>query len=121
MKFKLLHGVHYENGMMHEPGDVVDSDKNLMALFVNRFERISEEEAEKSPTGRPVVEKGPVGDLGEDVTEEFPIATNMGLRVFHSGREYRVVDENDESLHEHPIFSKIDVKNLLKQMTNANA
>lgn len=41
MKFKLLCGTHYENGVRHKAGDVVESDRLLDEVFsASRFERL---------------------------------------------------------------------------------
>ena len=61
MKFKLLAGAHIQDGVTYRAGtdnDVVESDRNLVAAFANKFQAIGDpEEAAKLPvhkvTGAP--------------------------------------------------------------------
>jgi len=40
MKFRLKSGGHREGKKLYKPGDIVESDRDLVAAFVNKFESV---------------------------------------------------------------------------------
>lgn len=56
MRFRILSGAHEQNGKLYHRGDVVESPYDLVALFVNKFERLPDAPAPApvpSPTPAP--------------------------------------------------------------------
>ena len=57
MKFRLKSGGHREGKKLYKPGDIVESDRDLVAAFVNKFESVlpgtkveaTEEQAQSPP------------------------------------------------------------------------
>lgn len=117
MKFQVLRGVHYEDGQMFEAGSVVPSREPLDKLFPNKFKKVSDAEAESMAGGRtfsPV--RPPVAELGDDVTDEFSAAKEIGLSVWHKGRDYVVTKEDGTRAYEHRITSTDQVREVLEAM-----
>lgn len=82
-------GAHYIRGKTYEPGDVIDTPFDLAAAFPEKFERIDSDDESSPPST-----KGPAGaeeleqleapatiTSEEDVTEEFPLAKELGVYV----------------------------------------
>jgi len=121
-------GTHIEPGkegkapVQYKPGDIVQSDRDLIELFPNKFEippgeagqsntpivpppdiplptkSVSSEDTDEkvdSPSGSKLV----IG-YGKDVTASFATAAVVDLRVFEKSKQYTVVDPEDgEPLH----------------------
>lgn len=117
--FRVLQGIHEgpggaipaEEGQppnppppLYQGGEIVESELDLAAAFVNKFEEVTESEARELTRGKKVkVEKvkeekkvkEEEPSFGEDVTDQFPGARKGGLLVFHSDAGYVVVDEDE--------------------------
>lgn len=111
-----------ENGkeITYESKDetVIESDKDLCAMFVNKFDKvdietvssIKKKTAKKKTTKKPA-KKEPeevINPLGRDVTEQFPKAEEEDLKVFQTGDAFSVVetDEPDKPVHDKPLKKK---------------
>jgi hypothetical protein len=49
--FKLLNGIHFQDGKKYKEGDVVESPHDLVALFPQKFEKVAAPVSEKTPAG----------------------------------------------------------------------
>lgn len=54
MKYKVLEGAHRQNGKTYSKGEVVDTTKDLVAMFPNKFTAVGESDAPSQES--PVVE-----------------------------------------------------------------
>lgn len=126
MKFELLpnaakhlHRTPLEGGgysaVMVNPGEVVETDEDLVTKFPNKF-RAYGEAAVKEPVNKPQPNKpsAPQGEqtagdqsqtagdttstTEEDVTANFAEASGTGLRVLKKGNKFIVVDSDGESV-----------------------
>jgi len=124
MKFKVLGGNHSDSkGKVYKKGDIVESVSDLRKVFVNKFEKVADEElATEDTTEAPATEDAPVADeapevndndAGEDdapeaapeeddVTEEFPIAVENKIKVVKTKGWYNLFDttEDDAQINE---------------------
>lgn len=105
MKFKIIAGIHTQDGQVYEAGDIVDSDIDLTKAFsCPKFERLAESNVDEADE-----------DYGEDVTNAFDGASEMNFRVFHKDRQYTVRHgDTFEALHETKITRKEQVAELLE-------
>lgn len=93
MKFKLDGGLHAEGDEVYAKGDIVESSKDLVALFGKKFILVDDS---------PMVSTGPVtpnqeNPLGEDVTANFASVPD-GFLVFKSKGWYNVAAEDDPTV-----------------------
>lgn len=145
MKFRLLPkaGDHAEAGaggvaLAYRAGDIVESDRDLMEAFPNKFERVdvAEEPASPSTPFKPSAEEktavqkaaeegakdvSPPEDpksnpLGRDVTKRFPKALEEEFLVFADGGAFSVseADEPAEALNNKPLKRK-DVDSFIRE------
>ena len=108
MKFRVLVGIHSQDGKVYEAGDIVESDLDLMKIYTcnAKFERVSESVTEIDETD---------DDFGENVTEKFKGASEMNLMVFHKGHKYTVLNGSTmEPLHKTEITRKDAVVEFIK-------
>ncbi len=67
MLFRLKGGSHAQDGKVYKKGDVIETDRNLCAMFRNKFERVYEQELKdtgtelKKPNIPPPVQSPPAG------------------------------------------------------------
>jgi hypothetical protein len=141
-QFKLLSGTHFENGITYDAKEdpVVSSPHELDKMFPNKFQRTLEApvvtppapippaatEAKSKPTPTPEATKDDTeeaeeveeADLpdGEDVSNDFQQAVDLGLRVFKvSPRRFNVYDPDDGIVNEKPL-PVTKVRGLLKKL-----
>jgi hypothetical protein len=132
MRFKLIPGAgsHSEFGpdgqiivYKAEDGKIIETDRDLAAQFVNKFERVEvaveelvaapvEEAAEAPPKKfeakkpkRKSTKRGPKSKLGRNVTFRFPGAAEQDFLIFADGGAFYVVDKDevDKPLNEKPL------------------
>jgi len=98
MKFKVLRGKHAQKEKtpkgqpavkIYEAGEVVESDKNLAKIFVNKFELIGKETSTKK--------KAAASSEPKNVTADFPTAVEAGLEVYKVGNKWNVLDPDDST------------------------
>ena len=109
MQFKVLCGLHTQDGHVYKAGEIVESDKDLIKIFNNngKFERVS------VPVDQ--VESFVKFNNDDEVTDQFKGCMEMGLKVFHENNEYFVVDnETGKPVHETKITSKETVRTVLE-------
>jgi len=138
-------GNHVENGKIYEPGDIIETGRDLSSKFRNKFERIHEalkdtgkkdtdeikrpnippSVGEGGDTGlNPSPESSPISDeeiveenleYGEDVTSEFPTAEKLEVKVFEKSKWYTIVDTSDGEVLNEKKLRKKDVIPFLEQ------
>jgi hypothetical protein len=124
-KYRLLNGTHSEPKLdpktqmgpqfgkeftVYKKGDVIESERDLVADFPNKFELVRRPEADDgNPDGRP---------NGEDVTEFFKAAEGSRFEVFKSGKNYVVIDKAKpaEPVNLKPLTSKVEVSAFLREL-----
>ena len=105
------HSEKDENGKIvvykSEDDGVIESENDLVKMFPNKFERVTENLTEPEPKEEPPVEPEPEpeGPLGKNVTDEFKRAQNEDFLVFRSedGVFVAEADEPDEALNDEPL------------------
>lgn len=109
MLFRVLAGRHTANKVVYAKDDIVESDRDLVALFGdNKFKREIELEMKqdktspadsKAETTEPPKSTKPKSKSTQpkpkDVTKDYPLAADNGLLVTKIGRKYFVADEED--------------------------
>lgn len=124
MKFRLTGGSHVAGDRSYKKGDVIESDKDLVKIFVNKFERLHDEDTPVSKgtqidvpgqAPRPAEaeeEAAEVEGLGVDVSAEFPEAAEADVLVFKAGKLYTVADADEptKALNVDALTSKKAVK-----------
>ena len=109
-------GVHRVGNEKYHAGDVIESDQPLDVLFRNKFERVPDSTKVSEPEivrtvrtpniPNPVKEKEvdevdssdkKENTYGKDVTADYPAASTLGLKVFHSAKYkiFTIVDDED--------------------------
>lgn len=119
MKFRLLSGTcvigSEDEQKTYEGGDVISTNLNLSQMFANKFRRVGrfveEDDVEEE---KPEADQIEEGDEGEDVTDQFDLASELGLNVVRKGKgksNYFVVDNgivlNDEPLKKVEVVPKL--------------
>ncbi len=102
-------GMHVEGGVTYKKGDKVESEHDLLAMFVNKFstqplsedgmpaaEVVKEEKKEKEKK-TPSTETEDKDERGEDVTAEFQDAVDNDLLVFTKGSWYYIFDPESDT------------------------
>jgi len=108
MKFKVIRGIHTEDGQVYEAGtdhNIVESDKDLIKIFNNngKFERITVPVDQVDQTVNTVI-------LKNEVTGEFKGASEMNLQVFFESRQYFIINvETGQPIHKTKISDKDSV------------
>lgn len=105
MKFRLLGGGHNEGGKLFKKGDIVESARNLVKLFENKFERIRKGKRKKAAPADddpddPEEETPPTTPKearGKDVSADFPLAVEEGFSVFRKGSWFHVFEGDETS------------------------
>ena len=109
MKFRLLRGVHVEDGTLYEPNQIVDSSRDLVKLFVNKFERVTDLDVEADESSVSCQ----VENFGEDVTEEFREADGLNVKVYRDNRRYYIstshISDKSRYQSEKPVDSTKDL------------
>jgi hypothetical protein len=73
MKFRLKTGIHIQNGKTFVPGEVVNSDKDLVKLFKNKFENVgTKQDQGTKERQRPIITTPPPSQ-GEVLSKEEPL------------------------------------------------
>jgi hypothetical protein len=103
--FKLLKGMHEQNGHVFHSGEVVHTQLDLVKLFPCKFEEVVVVSSHQSP---PPVNSGRVntndpnpnsGDGGIDVTDKFPLAGKLGVLVHkYPDGTCKVLDAEDKDV-----------------------
>lgn len=75
-------GPHVQGGKQYEPGDVVESEGDLAAVFPGKFEKVGDSVPTPQP---PSAVPFPGGENATDVTDEFAAAEGTDFRVFRLG------------------------------------
>lgn len=145
MLFRLNWGTHrvVVNGKSktYSKGDIIESKQPLDKLFAMKlnaewkFEQVEDVKAAKSPN-IPTVKRSPSDtvegsseqlpfttstavisdEIGDDMTDEFPRAEKLSLKVFFNGSRYTVVDpKDDKPVHTEKFVKPKDVNMFLKQ------
>ena len=132
-------GEHEQNGRTYKPGDVIDTEKDLCAMFIGKFDLIHDTDVEDSgKKTKPTIstpsdeDKDDKEDLkseslseeskyGKDVTENFKKALVIGVLVFEkvkkNGKWYTVIDPDDNSVLNKKNLRKGKVNGFLKSIT----
>ena len=112
MLFKVLAGRHTAAKVVYSAGDIVESDRDLVALFGdNKFQRDLEAEAkQKASVSKPPAEEAPKKTSSKktttkkpkDVTDKFKSAVDNDLLITKIGKKYFVAEKAnpDDILHE---------------------
>lgn len=109
MKFKVLRGIHTENGVVYEAGtdhDTIESDIDLIKAFNNngKFERCTV----------PVETVSNTVLLKNEVTDDFKGCREMNLQIFFENRQYFVIkSDTGQPVHKTKITSKDAVNEIL--------
>lgn len=147
MTFRLKKGAgnHADDDKLYKAGDIIKSEKDLDKMFQNKFERIYSNEQLIDPAVvlTPDIPKSPItdadkddggvvkepppdsdsapvdNDLGNDVTEAFPTATTLKLKVFENAHWYSVVDMVDNQVLNTKKLRKKEVAPFLLQYSTA--
>lgn len=128
MKFQLLPGAGQHIGYDEQrkvktfvAGDVIQSEKDLVLLFPNKFQRIDGEFAQEPTVNQaghanrtkgehiPTPEEKDSVVLGKDITSKIKIARENDLKVFLTeDAKYYVVeaDDVDVPIHPQPLLKK---------------
>ena len=131
MKYRVKTGKHDQFGKVYCKGDVLDTDMDLIAMFPNKFEKVSKEtpitKAPAAPTDiTPMVpQKNPPApvpsseeddkDRGKDVTKNFPDAVDMDFKVFIQKHKHYVYDmDNMEKPVNPKPLKKAEVKKFIE-------
>ena len=124
----------------YESGDIVETERDLVKLYGNKFKRVSPEqespiEGDVSSPDIPIITKVgkgdeevtspseplPPGDVvenehGVDVSDSFPLAKEVDLTVFEKSKWYTVVDPDDGTvLNEKRLHGEKQVKAFLNE------
>ncbi len=129
MKFRVKDGIHVDlaTNTTYKKGALVESDDDLCAAFVNKFERVYDEQlayapaevqaaamqgaaelAPQAPAAAKAATQPPppaASKLGADVTADFPAAVEEDLLVLKKGSKYFVAKpgEQDKQLNDEPL------------------
>lgn len=139
-KIKPRCGSHAEGGKVYRAGDIVPSEKDLVALFPFKFEKAVDNVPSKgqpirgavppatAPQAQKPEEEKPSdtlppssGPLGKEVTEKFPSAKEQDFKVFAVPGGFNVYDADDlkSPLNKEVLKARKDigpfVENFLKQ------
>lgn len=105
-KFELLPraGIHVEDGVVCQAGDVVESERPLDEMFRGKFRKYGEE-APKEPVNasskvskKKTSKKRQTAKTGDDVTSQFDNAEEVGVKVIKmAGGKFKVLDAEDDS------------------------
>jgi hypothetical protein len=103
MKFRLVGGMHFHGKEVYKRGDIVESDKELDKLLVNKFVRIFDEspastKSETKQTGRKKSVKYPV-----DITTVENSSQGIRVLMVAEGRYDVVEEDSKEALNEQPL------------------
>lgn len=120
MKFRLKKrcGSHIEVDKKGEPveykaGDIVESERDLVALFSNKFEALYSAEPVSSPDiPLPSI---PAGELDVDVTDSFTDGKAVGVRIFEKANWYTVIDAEDGKSLSEKKLRKSQVEDLIAE------
>ncbi len=148
-KFRLLIGTHVEastgsietgdlrKGPEYTANDIVESAGDLVKMFPNKFQLLSEEaarvgidpdelerfrawqrmaaEQEASPKPEEVKKDAIVSELGEDVTSTFPLAAEAELSVFRKDGKFFIAEPEapNKALNDEPL----ELKNVKRAIT----
>ena len=125
---------HIHNGKSYQPGDVIEDDRDLAAMFPLKFElhqgpapvaETAPKEVLETQTASPDRDAASGASEGEaepdargtDVTADFPQALEHGLNVFQSGTKkspkFSVYD-GDELLNDKPL-KRADVDSFISE------
>ena len=101
MKFKILFGSHSDTTKTYQAGDVIESEVDLVAVFGEKFQSVSDEVQvrfpSEEPQEEPVQEETKEEPVGEDVTNQFDVSNfEDGLKVFKRKRKYFVCIDGEE-------------------------
>jgi len=109
MQFKVIRGIHTQDGVVYEAGtdhDIVESDGDLIKSFNNngKFERVSV----------PIETVPNTVLLKNEVTDDFKGCREMNLQVFFESRQYFIISsETGQAVHKTKITSKDAVNEVL--------
>lgn len=99
----------------------VDTDKAAQERLRANREGADDEEEEEGPTpaADTEAEDEEEKDLGEDVTDQFEKATDAKAKVWKSGREYCITDDDDDKPlnKDEKLTSKEQVNKFLEELT----
>lgn len=133
-KFRVMDSSHVENKRLYEKGDVVETTRDLVAMFGPKFKRVSDAAIPtiapplndqgtppriETPAGPDDVETEEEGivtsPLGDDVTSQFLIEGDKHL-VFRKGAKYFVAYATDPNtaLNEKGI-KKAEVEDFIRE------
>ena len=99
--FLITAGSHVENGKVYKKGSNVSSEKDLVALYGEKFILIQTAEEAQATIEEPQKAPEPLIALpGEDKTDKFPLAAENGYTVCKSGNAYIVLDEDNDVISE---------------------
>lgn len=123
--YTLLHGTHIHEGRKHFKGSVITTHLPLAELFANKFEETrtvvtptaSADSAQATATVTENSTPSKRSQFGKDVTANYDLAEQAGLRVFVKDGGYTIADEDKptESISGPAPLQKADVKPFLKK------
>ena len=125
-RLKVIAGNHVDGSVTHEAGSVFDTDKPLHKIFSNKFEVVTEtpvtplqvSRTPSTPETAPELLPDPVPvdpgedgtdpDIGEDVSDQFPVIDGQGVVVYKVGKEFQVyeADEPADVVNGEPLKTK---------------
>ena len=125
-------GLHRQRGangewVIYKPGDTVESDVDLTKVFKNKFEEVVSADRptavlniplpHKDDEGGGAEEASPPrpGDYGKEVTKDFPLADELGLRVYEKYGWFTVVDPGDGTVLNEKRLRKDAVEKFLRE------
>ena len=140
-KYKIKPGCggHRQDGIMYKAGDIVSSTKNLNKIFPHKFKLVSDvpkdDEADKTLENTSddtvVIEVTEVTDeeftdkvkkadtktsvLGTDVTDQFPVAATLELKIYQNDIGYIPVDFD---MPNRPLHNAMEKTKLLEWLNN---
>jgi len=113
MKFRVIRGIHTQEGKVYEAGsdhNIIESDIDLIKSFNNngKFERVT------APIDQ-IEQVTSCVTLKNEVTDDFDGCREMNLEVYFEGRQYFVISvKTGQPVHKTKITSKDAVVEILK-------
>lgn len=119
--FRVKSSVHVnEKGRVYEKGDVVETEKDLIATFgAEKFEKASASNFSADALPGADVESEDEGERGDEVTDKFEGAAGSNFRVFKRHGVYSVYNANDltEPLNEEEFTRKDQVAAYISELS----
>lgn len=115
MKFKLVKGgLHHENGKYYKPGDIIETDRDLVKMFpkLNKFKRIEDSHSPKDSKEGNENDSPPAVDVTDISDKEL---LELNLRVVKRGAWFDVVDAITGNRLNQKSLRKSELSDFIKQ------